>query len=567
MPQPQKIRLGDALISQGLINEDQLKEALNQQRQTGRKLGRVVMDMGLATENQVAMAMATQLGLSFIDLDQYEINVETARQLSEAQSRRFRAVLLTRESSLAIVAMSDPTDLLAFDELTKILKAEPLLSVATESALLQAFDRVYKRGSQISGIAQELKQELGDREVDLGALTAATSVEDAPVVRLLRSIFESALTANASDIHIEPQERSLQIRFRVDGVLHVQSQSDTKIAGALVLRLKLVAGLDISEKRLPQDGRFAMKVSNHHVDVRISTLPTQYGESAVMRLLNQSGGTSRLDQLGMPTAILEKVREALTRSSGMILVTGPTGSGKTTTLYAALQELNTPQRKIITVEDPVEYRIPGLNQVQVIEKIDLSFARVLRSVLRQDPDVILVGEMRDQGTVETGLRAAMTGHMVFSTLHTNDAASTPIRLLNMGAPPFMVAMSLQLVLAQRLLRLICGECKTAHTLTPQEREWLTAEIGDQVDRFKYARGRGCERCSGTGYKGRTGIYELLEMTKPLVHATSTGDPKAFLAAAQEQMQGHTLRRHAAQQALLGRTTVEEAMSISAQMDE
>ncbi len=567
MPTPQKIRLGDALIGQGLINEQQLKEALDQQRKSGKKLGRVVIEMGLATENQVAMAMATQLGVAFVDLGQCELNLEVARTLTENQARRFRAVVLTREDTLAIVAMSDPTDLLAFDELTRILKVEPILSVATESALLQAFDRIYKRSSQISGIAQELKQELGEREVDLGALAAATSVEDAPVVRLLRSIFESAVSSNASDIHIEPQEKQLQIRFRVDGVLHVQSQSDSKIAGALVLRLKLVAGLDISEKRLPQDGRFGMKVGNAHVDVRISTLPTQFGESAVMRLLSQSGRTSRLDQLGMPPAILEKIRNALTRTGGMILVTGPTGSGKTTTLYAALQELNTPQRKIITVEDPVEYRIAGLNQVQVLEKIDLSFARVLRAVLRQDPDVILVGEMRDQGTVETGLRAAMTGHMVLSTLHTNDAASTPIRLLNMGAPAYMVAMSLQIVVAQRLLRLICTECKTDHALTPQEREWLVQEIGEQVDRFKVYRGRGCDRCSGTGYKGRSGVYELLEMTRPLVHATTTGDPKAFLTVAQEQMQGQTLRRQGAQMALLGRTTVQEAMTLSAEMAE
>jgi MSHA biogenesis protein MshE len=564
---PQKIRLGDALIKQRLINEQQLKDALDQQRKSGKKLGRVVIEMGLATENQVAMAMATQLGIAFVDLDRQDANLESARVLTENQARRFRALVLSRTEGAAIVAMSDPTDVLVFDELVRILKVEPTLCVVTESALLQAFDRIYKGGSQISGIAQELKQELGEREVDLGALTAATSVEDAPVVRLLRSIFESAISMNASDIHIEPQETHLLIRFRIDGVLHVQNQADSKISGALVLRLKLVAGLDISEKRLPQDGRFHMKVGNAQVDVRISTLATQYGESAVMRLLTQGGRTSRLNQLGMPPAILEKVRNALTRSSGMILVTGPTGSGKTTTLYAALQEMNTPQRKIITVEDPVEYRISGLNQVQVLEKIDLTFARVLRSVLRQDPDVILVGEMRDQGTVETGLRAAMTGHMVFSTLHTNDAASTPIRLLNMGAPAYMVAMSLQMVLAQRLLRLICAECKTEHALSAQERAWLTQEIGDQVERFKFAAGRGCEKCSRTGYKGRTGIYELLEMTKPLIHATTTGDPKTFLAAAQEQMQGQTLRRHAAQLALLGRTTVEEAMSVSAQMDD
>jgi MSHA biogenesis protein MshE len=317
---------------------------------------------------------------------------------------------------------------------------------------------------------------LAQTEADFGALLGvAASVEDAPVVKLLQSLFEDAVQVRASDIHIEPQERKLQIRFRIDGVLHLQMETDSKIAPALVLRLKLVSGLDISEKRLPQDGRFHMNIRGNAVDVRISSMPTQYGESVVMRLLNQGSGLLGLERLGMPQRILERVRHAIARPSGMVLVTGPTGSGKTTSLYAALSEINTPERKIITVEDPVEYRLPGINQVQVHEKIDLTFERVLRSALRQDPDVILVGEMRDRATAEIGLRAAMTGHMVLSTLHTNDAASTPIRLLDMGVPPYMVAMSLNLVLAQRLLRVVCENCAQP-VPTPQEQEWLRTQM-------------------------------------------------------------------------------------------
>ena len=349
-----------------------------------------------------------------------------------------------------------------------MLKRDIQLAVVNESLLLQTIDRVYRRTEQISGLAQELGQELGDGGVDFAALGLATTVEDAPVVRLLQTVFEDAVGVRASDIHIEPQETRLLIRFRIDGVLHVQTEADMKIASAMVLRLKLMSGLDISEKRLPQDGRFNVRVRNAQVDVRISTMPTQYGESVVMRLLNQSSGILGLERFGMPPQILERVLDVVHRPSGMMLVTGPTGSGKTTTLYAALEEINTPERKIITVEDPVEYRLPRINQVQVHEKIELTFGRILRSALRQDPDVILVGEMRDQETVEIGLRAAMTGHMVLSTLHTNDAISTPIRLLDMGAPRYMVAMSLHLVLAQRLVRMVCESCMQEHRLLPSE---------------------------------------------------------------------------------------------------
>ncbi|MGH8631967.1 MAG: GspE/PulE family protein, partial [Burkholderiales bacterium] len=401
----------------------------------------------------------------------------------------------------------------------------------------------------------------------LGSIALAPGVEDAPIVKLLQTVFEDAVQVRASDIHIEPQEKTLQIRFRIDGVLHVQAQADTKIAAALVLKLKLMSGLDISEKRLPQDGRFNVKVRSAQIDVRISTMPTQHGESVVMRLLNQSSGILKLDKIGMPIAMLERLRSVIHRPSGMVLVTGPTGSGKTTTLYAALEELNTPVRKIITVEDPVEYRLPGINQVQVHDKIELTFARVLRSALRHDPDVILVGEMRDQGTVETGLRAAITGHLVLSTLHTNDAASTPIRLLDMGAPRYMVAMSLQLVVAQRLVRLVCENCGEPHSPNPQEHQWLAAGIGDLVDAGRFRKGRGCNQCNGTGFLGRTGVYEMLEMTQPVVEAASQPDPALFIGVARRQLQGETLMDHAIALALEGRTTVEEAMRVSTQLEE
>jgi MSHA biogenesis protein MshE len=296
-------------------------------------------------------------------------------------------------------------------------------------------------------------------------------------------------------------------------------------------------------------------------------MPTQHGESVVTRLLSQAGGVLGLDRIGMPDAMLAKLREVIHRPSGMVLVTGPTGSGKTTTLYSALGELNTLARKIITVEDPVEYRLPGINQVQVNEKIELTFARVLRSGLRQDPDVILVGEMRDQATVETGLRAAMTGHMVFSTLHTNDAVSTPVRLLDMGAPRYMVALSLQLVVAQRLARVICDSCSQAYELLVHEREWLRLELLETGVEHRCKRGKGCTHCNGTGYMGRTGVYEMLEMTAPVVEAANHENVQHFVDVAREQMAGNTLRRHAAQLVIAGRTTVEEAMRISSQLED
>ena len=569
MPRPpQRIRLGDLLIQEGLLTTEQLGRALDEQKRTGRKLGRIVVDGGHVTEEGIAKALARQLRAEFVDLRSHQPVPELIRLLPEAQARRFRAIVLDEHEERLRVGFADPTDINAYDEILRLVKRDVDLVVVIESQLMPMLDRVYRRTDEITGLARELTQELSGIPVEFGAvLGAAPGAEDAPVVKLLNTVFEEALKMRASDIHIEPQERSLTIRFRIDGILHLQTEADSKVATALVLRIKLMSGLDISEKRLPQDGRFAIQLRGKPVDVRISTMPTQFGESVVMRLLVQNAALMELARLHMPSRVLERFRDAIHRPSGIVLVTGPTGSGKTTTLYAGMNELNTPEKKIITVEDPVEYRLPGLNQVQVHDKIDLSFARVLRSALRQDPDIILVGEMRDQETAEIGMRAAMTGHLVLSTLHTNDALSTPIRLLDMGVPRYMVALSIQMVLAQRLLRIVCENCAEQHDLLPHEREWLRFELGDDIDGHRFRRGCGCPHCANTGYQGRQAVYEFIEMSGALVEAVNHGDPNEFIQAGREQMAGDTLRRDAVRLAIAGRTSVDEAMRVSSQFEE
>ncbi|MDR1229244.1 MAG: Flp pilus assembly complex ATPase component TadA [Azoarcus sp.] len=569
MPRPEKIRLGDLLIQEGLLTNEQLKFALDEQKRSGRKLGRIFVDSGFVTEDGISNILARQLRIPYIDLRQFSHKEELVKLLPETLARRYRALVLNEKDDGTLqVGLTDPTDMRAYDEITRVVRRNIDLAVVSESQLMATIDRVYRRTEEIAGLAKELTSEMSDVPVEFGELLGLSeAAEDAPVVKLLHMVFDEALRSRASDIHIEPQESSLRIRFRIDGVLHIQTEADAKIASAVALRLKLMSGLDISEKRLPQDGRFHIKVRNTSVDIRISTLPTQHGESVVMRLLAQDQSLLSLDNMRIPSRVLDRLRHALHRPSGMVLVTGPTGSGKTTTLYAALNELNSPEKKIITVEDPVEYRLPGLNQVQVHEKIDLSFSKVLRTVLRQDPDIVLVGEMRDTETAEIGMRAAMTGHLVLSTLHTNDAMTTPIRLLDMGVPRYMVALSIHLVLAQRLVRTICENCKEQTALQTHEREWLRYELRERVDAHLYYRGRGCAHCNNTGFQGRAGVYEFLEMNDELVEATNQADPVSFMNAARRQMAGATLRRDAVRLVLAGRTTVDEAMRVSNQHEE
>ena len=556
---PKKLRIGDLLIAQQIITQEQLEAALAEQKKSGRKLGQVLVGMNFLTEEELLNFLARQLHIPYIDLRRYHYTPEVVRLIPETHSRRFRAIALENSKDSLLIGMADPTDIFAYDELSRVLRRPLRLAVVNENDLLRTIDQVYRKTAQISGLAAELEEELSSNDVDLGILVENEGLADAPVVRLLQSVFEDAVQVNASDIHIEPDENELRIRFRLDGVLRVQNTADVRITSALVSRLKLMAGLDISEKRLPQDGRCQVRIRDKSIDVRISTMPVQYGESVVMRLLNQFTGVFDLEALGMEVDALERFRTMIHSPHGMVLVTGPTGSGKTTTLYSALKELNRPESKVITVEDPVEYRLHGINQVQVNSKIDLSFARVLRAMLRQDPDIILVGEMRDKETAQIGLRAAMTGHMVLSTLHTNDAVSTAMRLMDMGAEPYLVAASLRGILAQRLVRKICESCAEPFEPEVAMKALLRRELGEQFDAMRFQHGRGCTHCNSTGYQGRIGVYELLDMSEDLVEALHNADPMAFAQAAKRQPGHRSLRRSAIELAARGMTTLDQVL--------
>ncbi|TCS71884.1 MSHA biogenesis protein MshE [Sulfuritortus calidifontis] len=566
MARPEKIRLGDVLVAQKVISQAQLADALDRQRQSGRKLGRVLVENGYASEEQISMAIARQMNIPFVDLRRIQVKPDIVRLLPEQTARRFRAVVLENRDSGVLVAMADPTDIFAYDEIVRVLKKTVELAVVTESALGQFIDGVYRRTDEISELARSLSEELGSEAIDISQLASTGAAEDAPVVRLLQSIFEDALQVGASDIHIEPTDIRLQIRVRIDGVLHVSTEADRRIGPALIQRLKLMGEMDIAEKRLPQDGRFVVRVQQKQIDVRLSVIPVQYGESAVMRLL-AGGGEVTLENTGIPAETLERFQRLIHRPNGLVLVTGPTGSGKTTTLYGALSELNSPEVKILTVEDPVEYRLPGINQVQVAEKIDLTFARALRAFLRQDPDVILVGEMRDQETALIALRAALTGHLVLSTLHTNDAASAAARLMDMGAPPYLLASSLIGIMAQRLVRKLCPMCAEVMPLTPTERIWLKPELDKGLSAEGFKRGRGCPHCNFTGYKGRQGVFELLEIDATLAGLLNSGNTKLFYEAAKRKLAGRTLHDEAVRLAVEGVTSVAEAMRAAHQSED
>lgn len=566
----QKIRIGDLLVKHGVISEDQLMTALTRQKKTGTKLGNTLVEMGLVSAQQFHEFLADQLNLPFIDLKHYSYDAETVRLLPETAARRFRAIVLSRDGGQLLVGLADATDLHAYDELSRILKKPLRLAVVYESELLRILDIVYRRTQEIVSLAEELGEELSQGDSNLEQLLTTADVEDAPVVRLLRSLFEDAVQVGASDIHIEPDEKVLRIRQRIDGVLHEQVMKEKRIGTALVSRLKLVCGLDISERRLPQDGRFNVRVKGHSVDIRLSTMPLQYGESVVMRLLDQSGGLLDLNHIGMNEDILHRFRLQLSQPHGLVLVTGPTGSGKTTTLYGALNQLNTFEKKIITVEDPVEYRLPRINQVQVHPKIGLDFARVLRAGLRQDPDIVMVGEMRDKETADIALRAAMTGHLVLSTLHTNDSVSTALRLIEMGAAGYVVASSLRSVLAQRLVRRICGSCITTDSLDPGARAWLKGYRG-KVKRPEgtptFKKGQGCPSCNNTGYKGRVGIFELLEIDFELADALRRNDSAGFAAAVRRLPSFVSLGDSALTLAIAGVISMEEVLRIAGQVAE
>ncbi len=561
--QPKKIRIGDLLIQNGIIDEPQLMQALDQQKKTGQRLGRALIEMGLVEEDQLLQLLSEQLNVPFVQLRNFQFNAQLCLRIPETLARRFRAIVLSEEGHELLIGMADPLDIFAYDEIGRVLKSPIKVAVVRESELLDALDVIYRRTDEIEQIAEELGDELADESFDIEAIETEAA-EDAPVVKLLQTVFEDAVQVKTSDIHIEPDESVLRIRQRVDGVLQEHVMNEKRIAPALVLRLKLMSGLDISEKRLPQDGRFSIKIKGHSIDVRISTLPTQYGESVVMRLLDQTDGVVDLTRVGMPPEIIGRFRQQIHVPHGLVLVTGPTGSGKTTTLYGALKELNKPQKKIITVEDPVEYRLPRISQVQVHEKIGLDFAKVLRSCLRQDPDILLVGEIRDQETAEIALRAAMTGHLVLSTLHTNDAISSAMRMIDVGLEGYLVASALRAVVAQRLVRRICQSCSTDYTLEAQDKAWLKSSLGQAADNVHFKYGRGCSHCNNTGYRGRVGVFELLVMDYKLADALRREDTAEFTRAAAEQSGFRPLAICALEYAMKGVTSLEEVLRVAEQ---
>lgn len=557
-------RLGDLLVEEGVISNDQLMAALKNQKGKGIKLGASLIDLGYINEEQLLKFLAKQLNIPFYDLSKVKIDQAAVQLIPEVQARRLRVLCIHAEPDRATVVMSDPADLNAMDSVAALLMPREIeFAVARESQLLTSFGQLYRKTKEIKSFASQLQEEYKASDFEMGAAAEAEGSEnEATVVKLLRMIFEDAVQVHASDIHIEPDEKVLRIRQRIDGVLHETDLNEVGIAPALVLRLKLMSGLNISEKRLPQDGRFKIRARGHDVDVRISTLPIQNGESVVMRLLDQTSGLLNLNDVGMPPQILEKFRRELHRPHGLILVTGPTGSGKTTTLYGALSELNEPGTKIITAEDPVEFRLPRVSQVQINSAIGLDFSRVLRACLRQDPDIILVGEMRDKETCEIGLRGAITGHLVLTTLHTNDAVSSALRLMDMGAPGYLVAAALRVVIAQRLVRRICPDCKEEYVPDESDRRFIDDVIGPGASQHVFYHGRGCQTCNYTGYKGRIGVFEILDLKGEMMDALRAEDTERFSRAANADPDYVPLSHMAYDYALQGITSLDEVLRLA-----
>ncbi|ATC56489.1 MULTISPECIES: GspE/PulE family protein [Vibrio] len=553
-------RLGDLLVEEGIITENQVEQALAAQKRSGRKLGDTLIELGFLSEQQMLSFLSQQLSLPLIDLSRANVDIDAVQILPEVHARRLRALIIGKNGDTLRIAMSDPADLFAQESLlTQLPQYSFEFVIAPEKQLVEGFDRYYRRTKEIASFAEQLQLEhQGNTAFDFDI--GDDDSDEVTVVKLINSLFEDAIQVGASDIHIEPDANVLRLRQRIDGVLHETLLNETNIASALVLRLKLMANLDISEKRLPQDGRFNIRAKGQSVDIRMSTMPVQYGESVVMRLLNQSSGVRKLEESGIPDGILQRLRHQLKRPHGMILVTGPTGSGKTTTLYGALSELNVPGKKIITAEDPVEYRLPRISQVQINPKIDLDFSTVLRTFLRQDPDIILVGEMRDQETVEIGLRAALTGHLVLSTLHTNDAVDSALRMMDMGAPGYLVASAVRAVVAQRLVRKVCPDCKAVDEVDEARKQWLTVRFPNQVE-AAFTRGRGCQNCNLTGYRGRIGVFEMLELEHEMMDALRANDAVSFAQAARQSKQYKPLLASAMELALQGVVSLDEVMSL------
>jgi type IV pilus assembly protein PilB len=564
------VRLGELLTKASLITQDQLKEALKLQKETGGKLGETLIKLGFVAEEDITECLSQQFGVPSINLAHFEIDAGVIKLLPAEVARKYNILPVNKTGATITIAMADPTNVFAMDDIKFMTgyNVEPV--VASELGIKQAIDNYYGSTSalELKKVMEDLQtQENADLEVleeeeELDVEALAEGAEEAPVVKLVNLILTDAIKRGASDIHIEPYEKEYRVRFRIDGILYEIMNPPLKLKDAITSRMKILSKLDISEKRLPQDGRIKLKMKlndrNKELDFRVSVLPTLFGEKIVLRLLDKDNLRLDMTKLGFEAESLVRFEEAIFKPWGMVLVTGPTGSGKTNTLYSALSKVNSPEVNIMTAEDPVEFNLPGINQVQMKESIGLNFAATLRSFLRQDPNIILVGEIRDFETAEIAIKAALTGHLVLSTLHTNDAPSTINRLMNMGIEPFLVATSVQLIAAQRLVRRICSNCKEEVETTPH----ALMNIGykkDEVGTFTVFKGRGCEKCNNTGYKGRVGLIEVMAIDDDIRELILSGGTAIDIKKKAAESGMISLRRSGLIKIKDGVTTIEEVV--------
>jgi type IV pilus assembly protein PilB len=555
--------LGAQFVAAGLLSQEALQGALDEQSDTGKFLGRILIEQGLVSEADLYRILAPQLGLEYVDLSDYSIDSSAVGLISESLARRYQALPVGWDEGRLVLAMADPGNVFAIDDIRTITKSEVRVIMATPDSIVDAIDRHTRMDGEAENISAQASSEY---EMDQDSLANVKEVvEDAPIVKLVNLLITQAVAERASDIHIEPSERDVRVRYRIDGVLHEKMRPPKNIQSGIISRLKIMAEINIAERRIPQDGRINVTIGGKAIDLRVATLPTVYGEKVVMRILDKSTALLRLSDLGFLEGSRERFEQSYRKPYGTILVTGPTGSGKSTTLYATLNVLNEESRNVITVEDPVEYRLAGVNQVQVNNKAGMTFAAALRSILRSDPDIVLVGEIRDRETATIAIEAALTGHLVLSTLHTNDAATTPTRLVEMGVEPFLVASALDCIVAQRLARKLCEKCKEPYRPTGNELQaagW-DLELFGEDEAPELFRANGCPSCSRTGYHGRFALHEVLTVTEDIermiVEREHSEDLKK-MAMAQGML---TLRQTGLIQVRSGKTSLEEILRVVA----
>ncbi len=560
-------RLGELLVRENLISVQQLRKAQEEQQKTGTRIGTALIKVGAIEESKLTDFLSKQYGVPAINLKEFDVEPDIIKLVPKDVAEKHLVVPVNRAGSALIVAMCDPSNIYAVDDLKFLTGYNIEAVVASEPAIREAIERYYaEKGPSLEDIVGGMEDdvEMADTEADLGVEEAARAADDAPVIKLVNLILKDAIGKRASDIHIEPYEKDFRVRFRIDGVMYEVMKPPIKLKSAITSRVKIMASLDISERRLPQDGRIKIKLGGgKEMDFRVSVCPTLFGEKIVMRLLDKSNLQLDMTKLGFDAEPLKWFKEAIDRPYGMVLVTGPTGSGKTTTLYSALAALNDPTTNVCTAEDPVEFNFAGINQVQMQESIGLNFAAALRSFLRQDPDTIMIGEIRDFETAEIGVKAALTGHLVLSTLHTNDAPGTVSRLLNMGIEPFMVTASLNLILAQRLCRRLCNTCKK-QVQNVDEQALIDAGIpADKIGSFALYEKAGCKECNDRGYRGRVAVYEVMPFWDPLKEIVINGASAAELKQEAMRLGMQTLRMAALSKVIAGSTTIEEAVSNTA----